>query len=752
VIGKAERADQQLADPLQLEQQSVDESFGTVVVCSSLVAIGIGAVYWLSRTGFSNPVAPVLRTVSFSLFLISFPHFARHLISLRTGTYSWMSSYSFLWLVGLLSSALGGRVAGEGGVLFGVLLGVAGTTAFVLTLVNWLRRERPRRSAAIIVGSGAFALWTSGVVWGRIYKNPLFFENLAVSGVVHHDSLPLMAFASMLRTYGVASTGLDGLPYTAYHWGSMWLFAQWSNLLGIDSLDFYQLAFPVIAIPLFFGAILAVAIEIGRLSGTTARGPLSGFRPWLILMAASAGVIPASAMDSMGVWMSNVVISESYTVAVPVALLLLATAFVFWKTRGNKVTDSFFALAIFPLGIVALGYVKISLMVLGFGLSLYLGLRLRLYRRPLFAAAGVVLVLLVFLTYGRVLQPAHSEGFAAFDFLNSYVPRPWWPFFFVIHLLWSWVFVVLRLRYEGVRTLGDIYAAIRERRLLDAESVVVIAAAGIAPGLAVHIDGGSAFYFSDVQRWLSVALLVAAANVLVRPYRIGTGEPGVPARPAIPAVWTQQSLSRIPAVFALVAFIAIPMLISMGANALEWPAQMLRDNVATRRAVYPSDAGAPSPAGIRALPRLIEPGVLQPGVRSARNIPVLDQLRALSRLPRNERRRTALFIPQSETAYWSILARPGACTFASFIAPALSGMAMIDGMPAFGCKLSRYYGLGAYSPRTRAQTAEDESAPALCARARRSQLDRVLILRFQGAGVLRPQRLDCPAGDALSAI
>lgn len=729
-----------------------DESFGTVVVCSSVAAIVIGAVYWMSRSGFSNPVAPVLRTVGFSLFLISFPHSVRHLIALRTGKYSWLSSYCFLWLVALAFTAAAGRIAGEGSVSSGAVLGVAGAIAFVLTLISWLQRESPRTSAAIIGGSGAFALWTSGVVWGRIYKNPLFFENLAVSGVVHHDSLPLMAFASMLRTYGSASTGLDGLPYTAYHWGSMWLFAQWSNLLGVDSLDFYQLAFPVIAIPLFFGAILAVATEIGRLSGTAARGPLSGVRPWLVLLVASVGVIPVSAMDSMGVWTSNVVISESYTVAVPVALLLLATAFVFWKTRGNKVTDSFFVLAIFPLGIVALGYVKISLMVLGFGLSLYLGFRLRLYRHPLFAAAGVVLVLLVFLTYGRVSQPAHNEGFAAFDFLNAFVPRPWWPFFFVIHLLWSWVFVVLRLRYEGVRTLGDLYAAIRERRLLDAESVVVIAAAGIAPGLAVHIDGGSAFYFSDVQRWLSVALLVAAANVLMLPNRTGTGEPGIPARPAIPAARAQHSLSRTPAVFALVAFIAIPLLISMGANALRWPAQMLRDNAATRRAVYQSDGGPPSADGIRALPRLIEPGVLQPGIRNSRNIQVLDQLRALSRLPRDERRRTALFIPQSETAYWSILARPGACTYASFIAPALSGMAMIDGMPAFGCKLSRYYGLGAYSPRRRAQTAEDESAPALCARARRSQLDRVLILRFQGAGVLRSQRIDCPAGAALSAI
>ncbi|MEO5579426.1 MAG: hypothetical protein ABIR58_02125, partial [Gemmatimonadaceae bacterium] len=105
--------------------------------------------------------------------------------------------------------------------------------------------------------------------------------------------------------------------------------------------------------------------------------------------------------------------------------------------------------------------------------------------------------------------------------------------------------------------------------------------------------------------------------------------------------------------------------------------------------------------------------------------------------------RTALFIPQSETLYWRILSRPGACTFAPFVAPALSGIAMIDGMPAFGCELSRYYGIGSYAPRARLQTAMDESPPVLCSRAALSGLDRVLVLRFGAPGGMQTRRLVC---------
>jgi hypothetical protein len=94
------------------------------------------------------------------------------------------------------------------------------------------------------------------------------------------------------------------------------------------------------------------------------------------------------------------------------------------------------------------------------------------------------------------------------------VPRPWWAFFVLAQLFWSVLFVVLRLRQENARTVGDVMAAVRERRIIDAEIVAAVALAGILPGFILHIDGGSAFYFSDIQRWMSLGLLLSGAAVL----------------------------------------------------------------------------------------------------------------------------------------------------------------------------------------------------------------------------------------------
>ena len=106
----------------------------------------------------------------------------------------------------------------------------------------------------------------------------------------------------------------------------------------------------------------------------------------------------------------------------------------------------------------------------------------------------------------------------------------------------------------------------------------------------------------------------------------------------------------------------------------------------------------------------------------------------MARLPRGEKERTALFIPQTETRYWTLLQRPGACSFSGHVAPTITGIAAIDGMPPYGCTLSRYYGLGLFAARSRPQLPADTLPAALCARAARSGLSRVMTVHFDSTG------------------
>jgi hypothetical protein len=735
-----------------------DRAYGgydTIVVATGIVSIGIAALYWVMRIGFEDSLVVAARPVALALFISSFPFIAsRGIWALGAKEHGavppWWGSYAFLWLVGLALTAILGRLVPALGFSPLSLLAVVGVVSFVVIFARWITKAPLWRSLLLVVGSGVFSVWASGVVWGRIYKNPLFYENFILNGLIHHDGLSQAAIGNMLRTYHVATIGVDGLNYMPYHWGTSWLFAQLSNLTGAQVLDFYQLGFPVTMIPLFFGGTVAFAVAMRN----RRKGPDTGqdlrhdFRFWFVFLAACIGIIPLSGLDGMGVWTSGL-ISESYTVAVPCGLLFFATVVTFHDGvsqrpvagtgRARAVADSLFLVVGIPLGIVMLGYLKISLMVLGFALAMYALFRLRLYRRPLHLMAALLLVVLFYFTYVQVSLPAHREGISPLDFLWSYVRPAWWPFFLIVHLFWSWVYIAVRLKSEGVATLADLKEAAAGRRILDVEAVALVALLGIAPGFILHIDGGSAFYFSDIQRWLSLALILSRLPIFLAVI-LGEAPPKRRKKP-------RGFLSRLDSVRmrqVLIVFFLLPVIGSMVSNGLAWPITMARANAATRHALYPATVAATLPWGLHGLPLLHDRATLDEGLRRSPNFLVAETLRGLSAMPAAVRRRTALFIPQDQAVFWRSLTRPGACTFQPLLATALSSIAMVDGMPPYGCTLSRYYGLGSHAPRTRPQTAADAEPALLCRRATAAGMDRVLVLTFDGTSRATTTTVQCP--------
>ncbi|NJO84719.1 MAG: hypothetical protein HC828_19440 [Blastochloris sp.] len=117
----------------------------------------------------------------------------------------------------------------------------------------------------------------------------------------------------------------------------------------------------------------------------------------------------------------------------------------------------------------------------------------------------------------------------------------------------------------------------------------------------------------------------------------------------------------------------------------------------------------------------------------------------LRALPLREKAETALFIPQSNELYWQFSA---VCSKVPFAAPALAGIALLDGLPR-DCPLI-FYGYWTYPPlpvpgptATATTTETDTLALAgqsrvpelLCAAARRKGFARVIVL-------------DAPSGNA----
>lgn len=694
-----------------------------VGVGSSVIAIVLGFIYWAARIGFATPLLPIASAAGLALVFINFPVIISNRLARREGETEWYRSYSFVWLVTVAVIAGVGRLVVTLPWNPAPLVPVLGIAAFLIVLISWMRSSSLKSALLLLAGSGFFATWAAGVVWGRIYKSPLFMETLIGTGIVHHDGVTLAALGNMLRTYHVASMGLDGVPYMAYHWGTPWLFAQLSNLTSQSVLEFYQLGYPITMIPLFFGGVVAFAMQMRKTRMST------GFLFWAAFLSATVGLLPVTGLDALGVWTSNLTISESYAVAVPVALMLAATATAFWRQRAASVLSGragildFVFLALFLTGgLVILGYLKLSFLVLGFAAVAYAGIRTGAWKRLPLILVGIWMTVWVAITYQRVSLVAHREGISPLDFLESFVPRVWWPFFILAQLFWSILYIVLRLRKENARTVSDVAQLIRERRILDVELVTVVAVLGILPGFVVHIDGGSAFYFSDIQRWLSVGLLLALAPTLLpslSPRRFG-------------------SLATIG-----IVFVALPFAVSMARNSVFWTARMLKANVELRHALYPPDMRSSIVPGIRSLPLLTDSAALSRGLRASVNYNPVQGLLNLSRISLGEKRRSAVFVPQTDTRYWTILKRPNACAFSGFVVPSLTGISMIDGMPAPECRLSPYYGLSLFQKRTHPQTPADTTPANLCARAVRLGFERVIQLRFDGSGRMSSTPIEC---------
>jgi hypothetical protein len=673
------------------ELTRADDSRDTAAVASCVLAVVFVVVYLVSRRGFDTPLLPVVNALGVSLFLVAGPLVFARLT--RDDNGAWWKSQSALALMCIVAVTLSGMLARATGLPVSLVFVALGFMVALFTFARWLVRGPLGSSLLLIFGMTIFALWCAGVMWGSRYKMPLFWEALSFNANIHHDTFYYASMANMLDTYGIPSTGLDGVPLIRYHFGSTWLYAQWSHLIGTDVLTFYSLAYPVIVLPLFFSALFLFSSRLGA-SLRTSRAA------WIALLAATVGFLPSRALYDVGVWNANAFISESYLIGMAVLFLLFGSALAYWRSGGVRsggVSSYVFLLLFAPAGILVLGMLKISLMILVFALAIYLCLRLGLFRSAVVLASSILCLIALLFTFALVNLPAQNLGIVPLDFLRHNNEQGWQQFFPLVHLLWTWVYLAGRVWEEGARDWRALSIAVREGRLIDAEALAVIAFVGFLPGEILRIYGGSAIYFSDVQRWVALSLIMARIGMWTARRKPAPAQQGV-------------RLSLVLAVFVLAPFV-----VSLFVNVAQISGRLVRSNLALRRDLSQGSAYKP----------------------------IVTALRDIARLPRAERRRSLLFIPQTNAQYWSMFTADGRCTFTPLIAPGIASVAMLDGMPPYGCTLTDQYNMTSYTPRRSPQVPGDVSDQALCARARAKGFSEVIVLEAKGTNAPDRRRIDC---------
>jgi hypothetical protein len=361
----------------------------------------------------------------------------------------------------------------------------------------------------------------ASVTWGSKILSPLFDVRLYL-GQAHVDTLFHASIANMLLTYGMPSTGLDGPQPIPYHFLSHWIFGSLSKLLGCSTLAVYNLAYPIVFLPLLVLAILHFACAVNRnwdaiFARASARVPLSrSGLCWAMLLIGFLGVLPSTTALGMGIW-DNVLRGESFTLAMTAALLLGAALLDEFRA-ATTIRDAraarggaFMLAAAGMLG--AIGLLKISVLLVIVPAFGYVFLRAKGYRYPWAWAAMALLGAVVALVYGTTRgSGGEAISIAPFHFFRVYVNQDLRPFSPIVFFWWVLLYVGLRLAEERLRTVTDLVDAMRARSLVDVELVLLVALVGALPGTLLSLPSGAANYFSEVHRWLTFALVLAAVH------------------------------------------------------------------------------------------------------------------------------------------------------------------------------------------------------------------------------------------------
>lgn len=720
----------------------------TVAFFAACIALLTAGLYYLARLGFDNPETNILKVLSISLLLLCLPSGYNILNRRLNLPATWYTSGAALtaYALGLIF------VAGFGpkwvGINIFLPIGVMGFLSFGITAFAFLRMSKITEIALVIAASIPLALWFVGRIWGWQYLEILLPENLLIDKV-HQDTLFHVAISQMAKTYGVPSTGLDGLPQIQYHVASHWLLGQLSLLLSIPVLQIYTLGYPVIFLPLLIRSLLSFAVQLrAYMAEDQAPSPIRrDILFWLVLILLSLEIYPIYLQRE--IINSDIAfgpISESQGMGLIVLFILLNIVLVYLSTtkreHRHSLSSYVFLLGVVPLLFAISGYTKISIAALLLLLIIYGHIKLRLYRDMIFnlSFAAIVMTFAALQVFNGENQ--NNPSLSIFSHFTDYIQPQWIPLWLVLYFLGMWLFVGLQLYAKGIRTIEDLMLAFFENKLLDIEMLVLLSASGAGVVLLLNIST-SALYFSDVQRWVATSLLLGNLAFIRRKFRFSTAA-------STPMIWRKLRIQSIlqGSILCVLGFAALQnaYLAFEQMTISNWTArQLLTEQSSVDRGRFNEtlddfdivhayqllQANAD-------LVRVEYPRYLEN--HAAKNA-MLETLIALDDLPLSEKRKSVLFIPQTNATYWGL---SDDCDKVPFIAPALSGIAMLDHLPVEGCRAITY-GYNDYTLRSGPQSLNPNDTDQLCQRARSMGFSRVIVLlNTTDDGSIERRDLSCP--------
>jgi hypothetical protein len=622
-----------------------------VCLVASVAPLLMFATVVILRGGFPTPVGALLKMVGISLLVLNAGAFGSRKYWLLCGPIVSLLTLLVVTAVGL--SPIGSSA------LIAAAIAIAGGVAGVWNLVAVVARTGFLRTSVLLSLGLFLGLYAESMYWRVNSVHDVVYPESIIAGRVATDVAEQAAVVNMISTYKVASTGLDGLLPLKYHNGSLWIAEGLRQLCGFRALEFLAFGYGILLIPLyvvaFFGCAELLRAAIWR------EFDIPPFIFWAASVVAFVGVFPFTE-DPLHLNFNEIIInSDSFLFAVTLSLLLIGTGVWFHGSlcaRGLvwPLHEKIAVAVLLPAALGLVGWVKISQIYLLLSLVVYLCWRAKWLRTwPFLLGAALSALAFAVMLYGE--RGANRSSFAPLNF--DRIPPEWVPYFFVFYFAWAWLFLLVWARFYGIKTLGELVRAAKAGDAILVELVFVTVVAGLIPYLLINFYSPNWKYFTEFQGVVAGMFVVAflpqfrLADVL---QRIRGG-----------------SLRLTSALFL---GLTVAMCGHLFVTTLTSVYRMLKRGCEARAVL----AGVPAAAWRQQLGQIKARRSVVVAALNNR-VQLIHCLDRLGQQPVEQRKGTVLYIPKTNRTYWDMRQLGDGTT--PFIAPALAGLPMVDGLPEY---------------------------------------------------------------------
>jgi len=479
---------------------------------ATLVSITAGLIIYFARLGFEQNIRLIIISILVSVYIIYLPVIVSKL--LKSGKNNiWYASKSFIHLVGLVTIFISGILNEILDIKLYYLFLVLGIIFLIsvykiLLFTNEKVIKKNSHYFCMLVIFVLFSGWALTAFYSNYYLDPLIYEKIINGSWAHRDTMLHAAISGIIKTYGVASTGLDGVNIPIYyHTYSHYLYGTLASLLQTNTLNFYAYVYPIIFIPFFFQAFTYCCINLSKIFFKEEFKIENTLNYWILLFILFA--LPFNYNYYPETY--HYFYSQSYLLALAFSFSLFSILTVEKNFLEKKSLLKLYISDYNKLLVILVLFIVISISKLSFLYFLLTIFTYFYFRKKLFLSFFHNLILLgLFLIsvviYLKIVVPMNSIWLNHAVDQSSYIKKLFHKnSLYYMNLVGSITYIVLRFNYLKIFSLSKIFNSFKYSKLLDIELLILLS-------LSLFIF--PYIYANGIQVYVASALLLSNIKII----------------------------------------------------------------------------------------------------------------------------------------------------------------------------------------------------------------------------------------------